>query len=130
MKVALYLIAVIIIFVIGIFILFNTAGKNAADYIGDFKPEMSQIDDGTYRGSYSSILEKFGAKITFTVKDGELTNFHFDQLYGTIGYGGPENVIMKIDQQEDLHFDGISGATVTSNLARAAIKNALENGPE
>ena len=110
--------------------MFNVAGHNAGEYVGDFKPIMSQIDDGTYKGVYSSILDKFGAKITFTVKDGRLTHFHFDQLYSTVGYGGSESVEMQIDQQEDLNFDAVSGATVTSNLARAAIKNALENGPE
>jgi uncharacterized protein with FMN-binding domain len=129
LKTALYIIAVIIIFIIGTFILFTTAGNNAAEYVGRFKPDMSQIEDGSYEGAYSSIFDKFGAKITFDVKDGQLKHFHFDQLFGTIGYGGSESVIMKINEQKDLNFDVISGATITSNLAKAAIKTALENGP-
>jgi uncharacterized protein with FMN-binding domain len=70
-----------------------------------------------------------GAKISFNVKDGELVLYNFERLYGTIGYGAPQNVKSGIDQKEDLNFDAVSGATVTSNLARAAIKNALEKGP-
>jgi len=129
MKVALYLIAALIIFIIGTFLFFNIAGQNAAEYVGDFEPVMSKIDDGTYKGAYSSIFEKFGAKIIFTVKDGRLIHFHFDQLYGTIGYGGPESIELQIDDHKDLNFDAISGATVTSNLAKAAIKDALDKGP-
>lgn len=129
MKVVLYLIAAIIILIIGTFMFFNIAGQNAANYVGNFEPKMSEIDDGTYEGAYSSIFEKFGAKITFTIKDGQLTHFQFDQLYGTIGYGGPESIELEIDDHMDLNFDAISGATVTSNLAKAAIKDALGKGP-
>ena len=129
MKVALYLAAATIVLIIAAFIMFNLAGQNAEEYIGDFEPIMSEIKDGTYQGAYSSIFEKFGANISFTVKKGQLIHFHFDHLYGTMGYGGPENVEMQIDQKEDLNFDAISGATITSNLAKAAIKNALDNGP-
>jgi len=129
LKIALYALAAIAIFIIGGMVIFNIAGNNAADYIGEFKPKLSQIENGTYEGEYYSIFDKIGSKITFSVKDGRLIHYEFDKLYGTIGYGGPQSVISLIDQSNDLNFDAISGATVTSNLAKAAIKNALEKGP-
>jgi len=129
LKIVLYILAAIAIFIIGSLGIFNMAGKNAAEYIGAFKPKLSQIEDGTYTGEYASIFDKIGAKITFKVKDGRLTHYEFDKLYGTIGYGGPESVKSLINQQQDLNFDAVSGATITSNLAKAAIKNALEKGP-
>lgn len=110
-------------------IFFNLAGRNAATYVGDFRPDIMQIEDGNYEGSYYSFSKKIGASVSFEIKEGRLQNYHFDQLYGTIGYGAPENVRQQIDRNGNLDFEAVSGATVTSNLARAAIRNALEKGP-
>ena len=129
LKILLYILATLAIIIVAGLLSFNMAGRNAGKYVGDFQPELSRIADGEYEGEYSAIIPKVGAKISFKIKDGELIHFNFDKLYGTIGYGAPQNVIFGIDQKEDLNFDSVSGATVTSNLARAAIKNALENGP-
>ena len=129
LKIILYFFAIIALIIIGGLITFNLAGRDAAGYVGDFKPEISQIGDGEYTGEYTFLIDKIGAKIHFEVQEGRLDHFSFDRLYGTIGYGAPENVKLQITQKDDLDFDGVSGATVTSNFARAAIKNALENGP-
>jgi uncharacterized protein with FMN-binding domain len=129
LKIIFYLFGTIAILIIVVLVIFSLAGKNAAEYVGEFKPALSQIDDGTYEGEYSAIFGKIGAKITFNIKNGQLMHYHFDKLYGTFGYGATENVKSQIDQREDLNFDIISGATVTSNLAKAAIRDALEKGP-
>jgi len=129
LKITLYFFAVIAILIIGSLMAFNLTGKNAAEYIGEFRPEMSQIEDGIYEGEYNALVHKIGANISFEIKDGKLVNYNFDKLYGTIGYYAPENVRSQIDQRDDLDFEAVSGATVTSNLAKAAIKNALESGP-
>jgi uncharacterized protein with FMN-binding domain len=129
LKTALYIIGLVAIFILGGLLMFNMAGKKALKYVGEFEPDLTQIENGTYTGEYSSFVKKIGSKITFKVKDGRLMHYEFETLYGTIGYGGPERVISRIAQGNDLDFDTVSGATVTSNLAKAAIKNALENGP-
>lgn len=129
LKILLYMLATVAIILVAGLISFNMAGRNAGKYVGEFQPRMSQIEDGIYEGEYSAIISKVGAKISFKVKNGELVYYNFEKLYGTIGYGAPQNVIYGIEQKEGLNFDSISGATVTSNFARAAIKNALENGP-
>jgi len=128
LKVLLYLLGIAAIFILAGLFSFNMGGRNAGKYVGEFQPRMSQIEDGQYEGEYSTIFKKVGAKLSFKVKDGELVHYQFEKLYGTIGYGAPQNVKAGIDQKEDLNFDSISGATVTSNFARAAIKNALEKG--
>ena len=129
LKILLYILGIGAIIILAGLLSFNMAGRNAGKYVGEFQPRMLQIEDGQYEGEYSAIFNKVGAKISFKVKDGELVHYNFERLYGTIGYGGPQNVKSGIDQKEDLNFDAVSGATVTSNLARAAIKNALEKGP-
>ena len=129
LKIFLYLLGVIAIMIMAGLLTFNMAGRNAGKYVGEFQPRMSQIEDGQYEGEYSAIFNQVGAKISFKVKNGTLVHYNFEKLYGTIGYGAPQNIKSGIDQKEDLNFDSISGATVTCNFARAAIKNALENGP-
>jgi uncharacterized protein with FMN-binding domain len=129
LKTLLYILGILALIIIASLLSFNMAGRNAGKYVAEFQPMMSQIEDGRYAGEYSTIIRKVGAEISFRIKDGKLINFQFGKLYGTIGYGAPENVKSGIDQKEDLNFDSISGATVTSNFAKAAIKNALERGP-
>jgi uncharacterized protein with FMN-binding domain len=129
LKILLYILGILAVIIVASLLSFNMAGRNAGKYIGEFQPRMSQIEDGQYEGEYSTIISKVGAKISFKIKDGELIRFQFEKLYGTIGYGAPQNIKAGIDQKEDLNFDSISGATVTSNFAKAAIKNALEKGP-
>jgi uncharacterized protein with FMN-binding domain len=129
LKILLYILGILAVIIVASLLSFNMAGRNAGKYIGEFQPRMSQIKDGQYEGEYSTIISKVGAKISFKIKDGELIRFQFEKLYGTIGYGAPQNIKAGIDQKEDLNFDSISGATVTSNFAKAAIKNALEKGP-
>jgi uncharacterized protein with FMN-binding domain len=129
LKIFLYVLGAIAVLITAALISFNLAGRNAGKYVGEFQPMMSQIEDGRYEGEYSTIISRIGAKISFKIKDGELVNFQFEKLYGTIGYGAPQNIKAGIDQKENLNFDSISGATVTSNFAKAAIKNALEKGP-
>lgn len=130
LKILLYLLGIAAVIVVSALLSFNLAGRNAGKYVGEFQPKLSQIEDGHYEGEYSTIISEVGAKISFKIKDGELVNFQFEKLYGTFGYGAPQNVKAGIDQKEDLNFDSISGATVTSNFARASIKNALEQGPK
>jgi len=130
LKILLYLLGIVAIIIVAGLLLFNMAGRNAGKYVGEFQPKLSQIEDGQYEGEYSTILKKVGAKISFKIKNGELVHFQFEKLYGTFGYGALQNVKTGIDQKEDLNFDSISGATVTSNFARAAIKNALKKGPK
>lgn len=129
LKIFLYLLGVTAIMIMAGLLTFNMAGRNAGKYVGEFQPRMSQIEDGQYEGEYSALFNQLGAKISFKVKNGELVHYNFEKLYGTIGYGAPQNIKSGIDQKEDLNIDSISGATVTCNFARAAIKNALENGP-
>ncbi len=129
LKIFLYALGAIAVFITVALLSFNLTGRNAGEYVGEFQPMMSQIEDGYYEGEYSTFISKVGAKISFKIEDGELIHYQFEKLYGTIGYGAPQNIKAGINQKEDLNFDSISGATVSSNFAKAAIKNALEKGP-
>jgi len=128
-NIFLYLLGLIAVLIVVSLIMFNIAGKRANSYIGDFRPDVSSLKDGTYKGSYSYLIERVGAKITFDVNQGKLGKYQFEKLYGTLGYGAPNSVKAQIDLRRNLDFDAVSGATVTSNFAKAAIKNAIDNGP-
>ena len=128
-KIFLYVVGLIAVLIVASLIAFNMGGKKANSYIRDFKPDVSILADGTYTGSFSYIVERVGATITFEVNKGKLGKCQFQKLYGTFGYGAPNLVKAQIDLKRNLDFDAVSGATVTSNFAKAAIKNAIEKGP-
>lgn len=129
-TIVLYVLAAVALVLVGVLVVFNLAGRDAAKYTGEFVPDMSEIMDGNYEGEYHFLLDKLGAMVRFEVKNRKLLHCEFDQLFGTIGYGAPETIQANISQRKNLDFDAISGATMTSNFAKAAIRNALENGPE
>lgn len=112
----------------GLFIIF-LAGRSARKAIGNFKPVMAELSDGIYQGNFTYLGGVISAQVSFEVRQGKLGIVKFDKLYGTRSLGAAQRVYAAIDDQRDLDFDGVSGATVTSNLARAAIKNAIDRGP-
>lgn len=128
-KILLYVFGLIAVIIVASLIVFNLGGKNANSFVGDFKPTMSNLENGSYKGTYSFLINKLGATVSFNIENGKLGKYQFEKLYGTLGYGAARSVEARIDLRRNLDFEAVSGATVTSNFAKAAIKNAIENGP-
>lgn len=124
------ILGIIVVLLITVLILFNLAGGDAAETVGEFVPDMSAIRDGNYEGEYNYLFDKLGATVRFEVRNGRLLDCEFGQLFGTVGYGAAETIQAEIDQRKSLDFEAISGATMTSNFAKAAIRNALDKGPD
>ena len=127
------LVSVIVLFIfliVAFFIFFSRIGKAAQNYVGDFKPDVKKLADGKYIGSFMYINERISSEVTFEIKDSSLWLINFDKLYGSPVLGAQQKVIDRIDSLKNLDFDAVSGATVTSMFAKAAIKNAIENGPQ
>ena len=104
------------------------AGRAAQNSVGNFIPDQSTLSDGKYQGEFSYLSGHIGAEVSFEIKNGKLWLIKFDKLYGTTFTGSAQKVYFAIDDNKNLNFDAISGATITSNLAKAAIKDAINKG--
>ena len=113
----------------GIKFFFFQLENRVAAFIGNFVPEVSRLEDGRYKGQFGMLNNRMEARVEFIVENHQLIACNFDKLFGTPGHKAPYLVKQKIDQIGKLDFDAVSGATLTSYMARAAIKNAIEKGP-
>ena len=119
---------ILILVILIVFLQFYLAGKKAENYVGDFQPDISQLKDGKYHGTFSFIGD-VKAEIQFEITKGKLMEYDFIELTGTPGYGADYAVKTQIDAKKNLTFNAATGATITSNFAKAAIRDAIKKGP-
>lgn len=119
---------ILLMVILIVYIIFYLAGKKAENEVSQFKPELTKLKDGKYHGSFS-FLGDVKAEMEFEIMQGELVEYKFFKLTSTPGYGADYAVKTQIDSRKNLNFDAATGATITSNFAKAAIRNAIENGP-
>ena len=101
------------------------AGYKAAQTAGkeDFEEEI--LADGDYSGEYRFFGVKTAASVQFSIRDKKLYRFNIDKILSTPGHDVKEHILHAIKPGGDLNFDAVSGATVSSQFVRAAIKNAV-----
>ena len=128
-KVLTVLFGILVAGVLGLTILFYMAGNAAERKVGNFIPASTQLADGKYHGEFSYLGGHISADVSFEIRNGKLWLIRFDKLYGTPIFGAAQKVYFAIDDSKNLNFDAVTGATITSNLAKAAIKDAIEKGP-
>ncbi len=107
------------------FFLFNRSGKIAKQYVGSYKVPMNKVKDGTYEGSFTVLGIIKGAHVRFEIKNNDIESFTFLSLLETPNFSVKEKILKAMKDKSTLHFDTITGATISSNLTKAAIKNAL-----
>ena len=117
-------IIIISLLVIGFFF-FQHVGVEAEQYIGDFEFNLDELKNGDYSGSYKVCGIKTAAEITYSKQDSTVENVVIKSLLTTPGYYILEKISEKIQNNESLKFDAISGATISSNFLKAAIKNSI-----
>jgi uncharacterized protein with FMN-binding domain len=123
------IIGFIVLAVLGAWSWFNLEGIRAEKSLGGFKPDTAALADGEYTGAYKGISGTVLSEVSFTIVDDKLTGVVFPSLLTTPGYKTKDEVTGRIIDGGDLRFDAVTGATRTSSLARAAIKDAVEKGP-
>ena len=122
-KVLIGIAAVIVLF----FILFLTIA--CKEYIEvnaiDKTPvNISEVEDGIYEGCSETTLVKVQVKVT--VSDGRLENIEI--LKHECGKGLPANAIVdEMVSRNDIDVDAVSGATVSSEVIKDAVRNALRD---
>lgn len=96
--------------------------------------DFSRLQDGTFRGSYQGTKGSFrNATVEIVVKDGDITEIRV--LNGAVDENGTllelaegksvRDLFNAVLQNESLHVDAISSATLTCNAHLKALENAL-----
>lgn len=86
-------------------------------------PDLSNISDGTYEGSFDAII--VAADVSVTVNDHKITNILINKHKNERG-SSAEVITDDVIAQQSLEVDAISGATNSSKVILKAIENALE----
>lgn len=112
------------LFIVSGVILF-TSMKNDVETYNNFDYstiDLSAVEDGTYLGTEESVLVKVSVKVV--VKDHTIRNVII--LSHQCGQGRPaEKIVSDIVSQNSLDVDVVSGATVSSNVIKMAVYQAL-----
>jgi len=103
------------------------ANEKASEYVENFKPVTSQLPNGIYEGKYKAFGLITMSKVEFTVKNGLIKQVEFKRLFHSPGSIYKENIVNQIKQTQRLEVNAITGATRTSNFAKGAIKDAIQD---
>lgn len=97
---------------------------NEAKQIDRTPVDMSKVKDGVYEGYSETTLVK--AQVRVTVKDGKIENVEI--LKHECGKGRPAEAITKeMIEKNDIEVDTVSGATISSEVIKDAVRKALRN---
>ena len=93
--------------------------------------DVSTVADGTYTGTGAGMGGDIN--VTIEVADGVLTVTDISPNNETQGIGGYEAIedgtyAAQIESAQGSQIDGVSGATITSDAIRSAVRAALEQG--
>lgn len=103
------------------------ANNFAEQYVDQFQPSTSQLPNGIYQGKFNVYKFFTFSKVEFEIKNGSVIKINFNTMYHSPGIPYKEEIENQIKISKKLEVDGITGATRTSNFAKAAIKSAIEN---
>jgi len=126
-KIVLLVIAIFIIGTgVGVYTVYSTLQQNLNSLaqlpIEDV--DLSEVDDGTYVGSYEML--PVSAEVAVTVMDHKITAI--DLVKHNTGKGaGAEVLPGEVVKTGSLQVDTVSGATYSSKVILMAIENALKN---
>jgi uncharacterized protein with FMN-binding domain len=99
--------------------------KAQLDKIDKTPVDVSQVADGVYEGEYEATLVK--VKVQVTVANGNITDIEL--LKHDNGKGKPaEAMLDEMKKNSTAEVDAVSGATVSSEVIKAAVRDALRKG--
>lgn len=102
------------------------ANQQAKEFVQDFKPRTAQLPDGTYEGKFKAFRLITMSKVEFTVQNGTIKSIEFKRMFHSPGSPYKETIENQIKQSKRLEVNAITGATRSSNFAKAAIKDAIK----
>ena len=121
---------IVIIFALIIIFTFAVASIRMAGQVKAFdktKIDISQVADGVYTGHSETDLVKVEVRVT--VAEGMIRDIEI--LKHECGKGRRANEIVNdIIEKNDIEVDAVSGATMSSEVIKAAVRDALRSGFE
>lgn len=103
------------------------ANQQAEKYIKNFRAASSSLSEGNYQGKFKVFNFITLSHVQFSIQNGKVENLAFKKMFRTPGYLSKNEIELKVNNSNHLELDAFSGATRTSNFAKAAIKAAIEN---
>ena len=103
------------------------ANEDANQYIEHFEPATSKLPNGVYKGKFKAFKIITLSKVEFEIENGFIKNIDFKRMTHFPGNAYKGDIENQIKHTGQLEVNAISGATRTSNFAKAAIKVAIEN---
>ncbi|MCL2211348.1 MAG: FMN-binding protein [Treponema sp.] len=89
-------------------------------------PDLTQVDDGVYRGIYDLSGTPVMATLDVTMQDNKIINIEIvKHICSPIGKKA-EKIIDNVIERQNLEVDVVSGATGSSTAILKAIENALQ----
>lgn len=123
-RILFYIGAAILIIFVAVFIYFNQGLiKYRKMVINDV--DLKKIEDGIYQGEFTG--GRWKNKLEVTVKDHKITNIKLlqaSEMSGLKDIG--EKVFKKVEEEQSLQIDTVSGATVHTKAILKSIENALK----
>ena len=123
-KVLIGIAAVIVLFFI-LFLVIACKEYMEVNAIDKTPVNISEVEDGVYEGYSETTLVKVRVRVTVT--DGKIENIEI--LEHQCGKGKPASAIAEgMARRNDIEVDAVSGATVSSEVIKDAVRNALRKG--
>ncbi len=98
--------------------------KNELKKIDKTPVDISKVEDGVYDGNSETSLVKVSVRVT--VCDGAISNIEL--IRHECGKGGIANgIVDTILERNDVEVDAVSGATVSSEVIKDAVRQALRS---
>lgn len=86
--------------------------------------QLQNVADGSYNGAYSAGL--VSASVTVNVKDKKIQGIVINKHENGLGKKA-ETIVEDIIDKQSLNINAVSGATLSSNVIRKAVEQALVN---
>lgn len=124
MRIALIIVAVLVVIVLlGLFAV--TRGMKEIKNLSIENPDVSQIQDGVYEGSYKKTRWNYGVKVT--VKDGRIADVEVTQKPDDGDF--TSKAAEKIVGAQTVQIDTVSGASINTRAFQKAVETALKGAP-
>lgn len=115
------ILGIVVAFVIWLFLVFSNI-KSEAAAVTIHNVDLTQVKDGTYKGSYT--ISPVSAEVSVTVKNHTIENLVIDSHQNGLG-GKAEEITDLVLSSGQVDQSPITGATVSSKVILKAIENAL-----
>ncbi len=124
MRIVLIIVAVLVVLVLlGLFAL--TRGMKEIRNLSIEAPELAQIQDGVYEGSYKKTRWNYGVKVT--VKGGRIADVEVTEKPDDGDF--TSKAAQKIVEAQSVQIDTVSGASINTRAFQKAVETALKSAP-